>query len=113
MGLQQAFANQYDNVLEEVSQQLSQFDNLNGLSETGIFYLIDRLVALQTIPFNGEPLKGLQIMGLLETRCLDFEHVVILSMNERVFPRRFFSKSFIPTKLRRAFNMSTIDHQSR
>ena len=63
------------------------------------------------VAFEGEPLGGLQVMGILETRCLDFKNLVIMSMNERVFPRKHFTKSFIPQRLRRAFGMSTIEHQ--
>ena len=62
-------------------------------------------------PFTGEPLQGLQIMGLLETRNLDFKNVVILSMNERVFPRQRGVNSFIPNYMRRAHGMSTIEQQ--
>ncbi len=70
------------------------------------FSLTDRLLAGETVNFEGEPLEGLQVMGLLETRCLDFEHIVIPSMNERIFPRRFRSRTFIPANIRRAYGMS-------
>lgn len=69
------------------------------------FKMIDRLLAGQTIGFEGEPLSGLQVMGLLETRSLDFDHIYILSANERVLPMRARTKSFIPDTLRRAFGM--------
>jgi hypothetical protein len=59
------------------------------------------------IPFTGEPLKGLQVMGLLETRLLDFENVYILSMNEGTMPKGITHGSFIPYSLRRAFKMPT------
>lgn len=61
------------------------------------------------IPFTGEPLKGLQVMGLLETRSLDFENVYILSMNEDVMPRGNSQSSFIPYNLRKAFNLPTYE----
>ena len=63
--------------------------------DSTVFFLIDRLSAVISIPFEGEPLQGLQIMGMLETRCLDFEKVIILSCDERVLPRKFRSNSFI------------------
>ncbi len=63
------------------------------------------------IPFSGEPLSGLQIMGILETRTLDFENVVILSMNEGTFPRSRPRYSFIPFNLRKGFGLPTIEHQ--
>ncbi|MGN1210713.1 MAG: hypothetical protein ACI4TM_03440, partial [Candidatus Cryptobacteroides sp.] len=61
--------------------------------------LLDQLMAGVAVPFKGEPLKGLQIMGPLETRALDFKNVVILSANEGVFPKKSVSSSFIPPEL--------------
>lgn len=75
------------------------------------FFLISRVLSSASIAFEGEPMKGLQIMGMLETRCLDFENLIILSMNERVFPRKHYSRSFIPNSLRRAFRMATVEFQ--
>jgi CRISPR/Cas system-associated exonuclease Cas4 (RecB family) len=57
------------------------------------------------IPFEGEPLSGLQVMGILETRLLDFRHVILLSMNEEVMPAVHFRQSYIPYSLRLAFRM--------
>ncbi len=68
---------------------------------------------LQTIriPFEGEPLEGLQVMGILETRNLDFENVVILSMNDDNFPgNRMSQASFVPYNLRAAFSLPTPEH---
>lgn len=73
--------------------------------------LVDRIVSGLSIPFEGEPLKGLQVMGPLESRCLDFEHLIIFSCNEGVFPRKSVSSSFIPVELRRGFGLPTYDHQ--
>jgi hypothetical protein len=75
------------------------------------FRMIKRVTDMITIPFYGEPLSGLQIMGVLETRALDFEHVIILSMNEGVFPKKKAPNSFIPYNLRRGFNLPTYEHQ--
>lgn len=75
------------------------------------FKLLVQLVATVSVPFKGEPLKGLQIMGPLETRALDFRNIVILSCNEGIFPRRNVSSSFIPPELRRAFSLPTYEHQ--
>lgn len=77
-----------------------------------IYYrLLNRYMRDMKIPFSGEPLSGLQIMGILETRTLDFENVVILSMNEGVFPRSRPRYSFIPFNLRKGFGLPTIEHQ--
>ena len=73
--------------------------------------LLDQLLAPMSVPFNGEPLKGLQIMGPLETRALDFKHLVILSCNEGIFPRRGVSASFIPPELRKGFGLPTYEYQ--
>ena len=64
-----------------------------------------------SVPFKGEPLKGLQVMGPLETRALDFNNVVILSANEGMFPRRSVSSSFIPPELRKGFGLPTYEFQ--
>ena len=65
------------------------------------FRLLKRVTDTITIPFQGEPLSGLQIMGVLETRALDFDRLIILSMNEGIFPLRKAANSFIPYNLRR------------
>jgi CRISPR/Cas system-associated exonuclease Cas4 (RecB family) len=75
------------------------------------FRLIKRVIDTITIPFYGEPLSGLQIMGVLETRALDFERLIILSMNEGIFPQRTAPNSFIPYNLRRGFDLPTYEHQ--
>lgn len=102
-----------------VKKYIEQFRQLTDIishydfpiSEDTFFYLIDRFISSTTVSLQGEPLHGLQIMGVLETRCLDFRNVILLSMNEKVFPRKHFSKSFIPYSIRQGFNMSTIEHQ--
>ena len=73
--------------------------------------LMDRLLQGISVPFRGEPLKGLQVMGPLETRALDFRNLVILSANEGMFPRRSVSASFIPPELRKGFGLPTYEYQ--
>ena len=73
--------------------------------------LLETLVSSASVPFKGEPLKGMQIMGPLETRALDFRNVVVLSCNEGMFPRRSVSSSFVPPELRKAFGMPTYEYQ--
>lgn len=73
--------------------------------------LLGQLLGAVSVPFRGEPLKGLQIMGPLETRALDFRNVVILSANEGVFPRRNVSSSFVPPELRKGFGLPTYEYQ--
>lgn len=75
------------------------------------FRLLRNLVGRNAVPFKGEPLQGLQIMGPLETRALDFDNLVILSCNEGVFPRHNSSESFIPPELRKGFGLPTHEYQ--
>lgn len=70
-----------------------------------------QVVMSQKIPFYGEPLKGLQIMGVLETRNLDFDDVFVLSLNEGKLPAAARQGSYIPHTLRRAYRLPTFDHQ--
>lgn len=81
------------------------------MNDTTFFSLMEKLIGPESISFVGEPLKGMQVMGVLETRALDFDNLIILSMNERVFPKKHYSKTFIPNALRRGYGMSTIDYQ--
>jgi hypothetical protein len=73
--------------------------------------LLRQIVQEQRLPFTGEPLSGLQIMGVLETRLLDFENLFILSMNEGTFPPAPSHGSFIPYNLRRGYGLPTFDQQ--
>ncbi len=68
-------------------------------------------IGTSKVPFSGEPLSGLQIMGILETRNLDFEHVFILDMNETIWPKKASNNSFIPYNIRKAFDLPVIEHQ--
>jgi hypothetical protein len=71
--------------------------------------LLRKLFRNETIPFTGEPLSGLQVLGLLETRGIDFEHIVLLSCNEGILPKSMNVPSFIPYNLRRGFGLPTIE----
>ena len=73
--------------------------------------LIGQLIASTQIPFHGEPAVGLQIMGVLETRNLDFEHVLVLSCNEGNMPKGVNDASFIPHSIRKAHGLTTIDNK--
>jgi hypothetical protein len=73
--------------------------------------VLRKMVRGLSIPFKGEPLAGLQVMGMLETRALDFVNIIILSANEGILPKSDAATSFIPYNLRRGFNLPTIEHQ--
>ncbi|MCM1449003.1 MAG: PD-(D/E)XK nuclease family protein [Clostridiales bacterium] len=81
------------------------------LNDSTIFRMVERLMAGGSVAFEGRPLKGLQIMGMLETRALDFDNIIITSMNERIFPRKHFASSFIPPALRYGYGMATMEYQ--
>ena len=73
--------------------------------------LLDELLSGEAVPFRGEPLEGLQVMGPLETRALDFRNVILFSANEGTFPRRSSSASFVPPELRKGFGLPTFEYQ--
>lgn len=76
-----------------------------------IFNMVCRLVGSETVNFEGEPLRGLQVMGLLETRSLDFDYLIIPSMNEGFMPRRMRKRTFIPNTLRAGYGMPPANYQ--
>lgn len=73
--------------------------------------LMQQLIQSTSIPFHGEPAEGIQIMGVLETRNLDFEHILVLSCNEGKLPKGVNDASFIPYSLRKAYGLTTIDNK--
>jgi ATP-dependent helicase/DNAse subunit B len=73
--------------------------------------LINQLISMTSIPFHGEPVVGIQIMGVLETRNLDFDHVLVLSCNEGNMPKGVNDSSFIPYSIRKAYGLTTIDNK--
>ena len=92
--------------------------SLNLLGDIGLdvlpatwLRLLDELLSGESVPFRGEPLEGLQVMGPLETRALDFRNIVLFSANEGVFPRRSSSASFVPPELRKGFGLPTFEYQ--
>ncbi len=86
--------------------------NLNMQADTCI-RLLDRLFRKLVVPFSGEPLKGIQIMGVLETRALEFKNIIFLSLNEGIFPGTSYDNTYIPYNIRRAFGLPTVnEHES-
>ena len=107
--LEKAFAFCYITVLNRVNTQIDK-SNLS-ISFSSLYLILKQLVRNVKIPFEGEPLSGLQIMGVLETRSLDFENLIITSLNEDIFPKKQSSDSSIPYALRKAFGLPTYEHQ--
>ena len=73
--------------------------------------LVKQMIQSTSIPFHGEPAVGLQVMGILETRNLDFDHLLVLSCNEGNMPKGVNDTSFIPYSIRKAFGLTTIDNK--
>lgn len=100
---------QFYSTLNKLESTINAF-NINFNIED-FWLLFKRLTIFQRIPFDGEPLKGLQIMGLLETRNLDFENVCILSMNEGIIPKNNAGQTYIPFSVRKAFGMNNYEEE--
>ncbi len=85
---------------------------IEGISTEMFGRLLLSVMRTRSIPFHGEPAVGLQVMGLLETRNLDFENIIMLSVNEGQIPKIHTNNSFIPYTLRAAYGMTTIERQN-
>ena len=110
------FQQLYNESLFRTYTTLTRFANLveSGVLDVGratLLKLIGRVMQGITIPFHGEPAVGLQVMGMLETRNLDFTNIIMLGVNEGMLPKNDDRPSFIPATLRRAFGMTTPDRR--
>ncbi len=93
----------YRDALRRLSDSIAEHGVTMHFS--GLFSLADRLLAGEQVTFEGEPLEGLQVMGMLETRAIDFDRLIIPSLNERIMPMKSRPRTFIPDSLRVAFGM--------
>lgn len=91
--------------------QQERLKDLDMLSDVTLSRLVMQTLQRTTIPFHGEPADGLQVMGFLETRNLDFRNVILLSAGEGQMPRANKRPSLIPYTLQVAFGMTTIDKE--
>lgn len=104
---------------ESLFRMYTLLNRLSGLVDSGVLMvdvitlqrLIGQLITSTSIPFHGEPAEGIQVMGVLETRNLDFDHVLLLSCNEGNMPRGVNDTSFIPYALRKAYGLTTVDYK--
>ena len=105
---------------ESLFQSHLKINRLYSLIESGelnvrtdtLKRLISKVLTASNIPFHDEPAIGMQVMGVLETRNLDFRNLVMLSLNEGQLPKSGGESSFIPYNLRKAFGMTTIEHKN-
>lgn len=100
------------NLLLDSFEDLEQNDGMPAMDSKFVFRTIRRALAGLSVPFDGEPLSGLQVMGLLESRCLDFDELIVLGMNEGVLPKVSITPSFIPDNVRRAFGLPVLENQN-
>ena len=104
---------------ESLFRMYTLLNRMSNLTGSGILTVdvptLQRLVAQviqsTSIPFHGEPAEGIQVMGVLETRNLDFDHVLLLSCNEGYMPRGVNDTSFIPYAIRKAYGLTTVDYK--
>ena len=104
---------------ESLFRTYTLLNRLHALIESGdlqvdiitLERLIQQLITSTSIPFHGEPAVGVQVMGVLETRNLDFDHVLVLSCNEGKQPKGATDSSFIPYSLRKAYGLTTVDNK--
>ena len=92
----QTVLNRLDNYLSAAGGPTAQ----RSYSDSGLTALAFVLLSSETIPYKGEPLEGLQVMGVLETRALDFEHIIITGFNDDIYPGNSIANSFIPYSFR-------------
>ena len=122
--LRQIATNAKDTITDPLYQEslfraYTLFNRLNDLISSGdlivdnttLQRLTNQLIQQTTIPFHGEPAEGVQVMGVLETRNLDFDHVVLLSCNEGNMPKGVNDSSFIPHNIRRAYELTTVENK--
>lgn len=103
--LDKEYVYRFSLLLNQLSEELQGFQSIENFKT--LYTLYTRLLQNETISFVGEPLEGLQLMGLLETRLLDFENVIMTSVNDGVIPPGRTENSFIPYDIRREMGMNT------
>ena len=92
-------------------QGLLQANSDIELKPTTLMQLIRKLLMNVTLSFIGEPIHGIQMMGMLETRCLDFNQLIITSFNEGIYPKKDSVNTYIPYSIRGHFGLPTTEHQ--
>jgi CRISPR/Cas system-associated exonuclease Cas4 (RecB family) len=106
--------NEYVRRFIQVVSEMKLLDQHYQTLETpqSVWQVFQRLTASETVNFRGEPLEGIQIMGMLETRLLDFKHVIICSANEHFIPGHVSEQTFIPFDLKQMLQLPTQKEKS-
>lgn len=102
---------QLTKVLDRLQTALTTYPNI-PFTVVDVQQLLKMLTLETTIPYVGEPLDGLQVMGVLETRALDFDNIIITDFNDDLYPGRTTNNSFVPYTLRCGFDLPTLDRQN-
>lgn len=106
--LEREFIVQYYKTVTRLQDRLHE---VREMTVETCFHLLRGLARGISVAFSGEPLSGLQVMGVLETRALDFDNLIILSVNEGMLPQKSTASSFIPYTLRKGFGLPTYEQQ--
>ncbi|SDB60887.1 PD-(D/E)XK nuclease superfamily protein [Flavobacteriaceae bacterium MAR_2010_188] len=99
------FLYRFNKLFNEIKILKDKYNSLNNIAS--LYSIYKQLLKIETLDFQGEPLQGLQIMGMLETRVLDFKHIIMLSVNEGILPAGKNENSFIPYDVKKANQMPT------
>jgi ATP-dependent helicase/nuclease subunit B len=100
----------FSKIIHQLDSLVTRYNTIGNIR--ALQGLFARIAGASVLPFYGEPLKGVQLMGMLETRTLDFENVILLSANEDLLPSGKTSSSFIPYDIRRDFHLPTHHHKN-
>lgn len=95
----------FTKIIKQIQNLMTMYESIQDVMT--LRGILNQQVRNTTLPFYGEPLMGLQVMGMLETRTLDFENVILLSCNEDILPSGKSINSFIPFELKRYFGLPT------
>ncbi|MDM1550820.1 PD-(D/E)XK nuclease family protein [Empedobacter falsenii] len=95
----------FKKVFNQLHENLLSVDDIKDYRT--LFLLYNKIVSSETISFIGEPLKGLQLMGLLETRLLNFDNIIMTSVNDEILPLGRQNNTFIPYDIRKQMKLNT------
>ena len=105
LGVEKEYLFRFYQVFQQLKTLNSTFNHITNLKTLALFY--NQLITNEKLAFQGEPLQGLQLMGMLETRVLDFDNVIVTSLNEGILPAGKGEQSFIPFDIKKHFELPT------
>ncbi|RLD77751.1 MAG: hypothetical protein DRJ15_12935 [Bacteroidetes bacterium] len=110
LGVELEYLFRFSNLLQRLQELVQTYKSIDTLRTLQMIFR--QLSGQERIAFRGEPLQGLQIMGMLETRTLDFDTVIMLSANEGILPAAKMPNSFIPYDMKQEFGLPTYRHNN-